>query len=369
VRILTRPLVGKIRRVFTRKLESLAGRFAGGLAETLDGLALRPFQLHLELTNICNALCIFCPYQFQKRAFETMSEDVFHRAVGQYLDIGGGSVGLTPIVGEALVDPLFLQRVRFLRRLSRIDRIFVTTNAITLDRYSMEDVLRSGLTAVYISTAGFERESYDRIYRSPIRDAYDRMRDNVTLLVRKNTELGRPVTITIGIRTDRPLEAVMKDPDMQPILEHAPLIDFTWRYQNGGGLITGDLLPEGMKLRPLPVIKEPCSRLYDGPIVLPDGTVIACSCIGAMDALDDLKIGDIHEETLDQIWRGNTLQGLREQFQDGGTPNDTCRKCSSYSNLDPYRTRDGRDRARVNRLRSQGQIVFRGRTNGYFAGG
>src|SRR5688572_27615423 len=141
LRILTRPLVGKLRRVFTRKLESLAGRFVGGLSETLDALALRPFQLHLELTNICNALCIFCPYQFQKRAFETMSEDVFHRAVGQYLDIGGGSVGLTPIVGEAIVDPLFLQRVRFLRRLSGIDRIFVTTNAITLDRYSMEDVL------------------------------------------------------------------------------------------------------------------------------------------------------------------------------------------------------------------------------------
>ena len=369
MRILIRPFIGKVGRVLTRKLDSLRGRFVGHLEETLDSMAIRPFQLHLELTNICNALCIFCPYQFQKRPFEVMSDEVFHLAVSQYHDIGGGSVGLTPIVGDALVDPAFLERVRYLRSLPRIDRIFVTTNAIALDRYPTEEVLESGLTAVYISTAGFERESYNRIYRSTIRGAYDRMRDNVTALVKKNTELGKPATITIGIRTDRPLQDVMKDPDMQPILEHDPLIDFTWRYQNGGGLITRELLPAAMKLRPLPVMEEACSRLYDGPIVLPDGKVLACSCIAAMDALEDLKIGDIHEEMLSRIWRGKRMRDLRDQFQACGKLNATCSNCSSYSNLDPYRTGDGRDRARVNRLRGMGQIVFRDRTKGYFSGG
>ena len=161
----------------------------------------------------------------------------------------------------------------------------------------------------------------------------------------------------------------MNDPDMQPILEHEPLIDFTWSYQNGAGRITRDILPAGMKLRSLHVKKETCARLYDGPIVLPNGTVIACSCIAAMDAIEDLKIGDIHEETVLEIWRGKVLRGLREQFQGQNTLNETCRKCSSYVKLDAYRARDGRDRARVNRLRGSGEIVFRGQTRGFFSGG
>ncbi len=42
--------------------------------KTLDAMALRPFELHLELTNLCNANCIFCPYQYQERATGFMSD-------------------------------------------------------------------------------------------------------------------------------------------------------------------------------------------------------------------------------------------------------------------------------------------------------
>jgi hypothetical protein len=88
-----------------------------------------------------------------------------------------------------------------------------------------------------------------------------------------------------------------------------------------------------------------------------------------MDAIEDLKIGDIHEETLLEIWRGNVLRGLREEFLGCDTLNETCRKCSSYVKLDAYRARDGRDRARVNRMRSSGEVIFRGQPRGYFSGG
>ena len=70
-----------------------------------------------------------------------------------------------------------------------------------------------------ISTSGFEKESYKRIYRSP---AYERMKENVTQLVEENTRLGSPVHISICLRTDRPLAEVMRDPDFQPILKHNP---------------------------------------------------------------------------------------------------------------------------------------------------
>src|SRR3954449_11350330 len=111
MRLPDRVFVAKARRVLLRKADALIGRLHP-LGKTLEGMALRPYELHLELTNLCNANCIFCPYQFQRRPIETMGDEVFAKAIADYAEEGGGSVFLTPIVGDALIDPKILERVR-----------------------------------------------------------------------------------------------------------------------------------------------------------------------------------------------------------------------------------------------------------------
>src|SRR5947208_12438289 len=122
MRPFSRVFLTKARFVLRRKAQSLAGRLVP-LGPTLAAMALRPFELHLELTNLCNANCIFCPYQFQEREIQFMSDIVFEKAVTDYIAIGGGSVGLTPIVGDALIDPKFVARVKYLQSFAPIDRI------------------------------------------------------------------------------------------------------------------------------------------------------------------------------------------------------------------------------------------------------
>src|SRR5947209_9992328 len=162
---MNRIFFDKARRVVSRKADSIVGRLYP-IQRTLTAMALRPFELHLELTNLCNADCVFCPYQFQTRAIEFMTDDVFRKAVSDFISIGGGSVGLTPIVGDALIDPKFLERVRYLRSLPQIDRIWLTTNCILLDKFGVEEILRSGINALNVSTAGFDAEMYQRVYRN-----------------------------------------------------------------------------------------------------------------------------------------------------------------------------------------------------------
>ena len=356
--------LAKAGRVLRRKADSLVGRLYP-LGETLEAMALRPYELHLELTNLCNANCVFCPYQFQEREASFMPEEVFRKAVDDFVSCGGGSVGLTPIVGDALIHPDFLARVRYLRSQPSIDRIWLTTNAILLDKHGIDEVLASGLTSITISTSGFDEESYRRVYRS---SAYQRFRRNVLALVEKNRALPEPLTLTIGLRTDRPLDEVMKDPDFQPILAHEPDIDFTWSFTSAGGRITRETLPAGMRLRVVSSRRETCVQLYNGPIILPDGTVMACSCLAAMDAVPDLGIGNVMSESLLEIWRNDRMRRLRESFGTGAL-NKTCAGCDMYRDLELYRTSEGRERARVNRARDAGEVVLRGRTRGAFSGG
>ena len=354
----------KVYRILKTKLDSFLGNFYP-LDKTLKEMVKRPFELHLELTNLCNANCIFCPYQFQETKTEFMSDKVFYKAVKDYIDIGGGSVMLTPIVGEALIDPKFLERVRYLRSIKSIDRIKIVTNGILLDKHGIEEVLNSGLTEIDISTAGFDKEMYTRIYRS---SAYTRMKENVEKIVELNSKKEEPILITIALRSDRPLKEVLKDKDFQPILKYNPIIDFTWSYTTAGGRITKEMLSPNMKLRELTKHSLPCVNLFNGPIVLPDGMVLACSCTAAMDAIDDLGIGNIMDSTLLELWKGYKMEEIRKGF---GTDklNNTCKNCDAYREPDLYKTFEGRKRAKINLQRLKGDLVFRGKSTEPFSGG
>jgi MoaA/NifB/PqqE/SkfB family radical SAM enzyme len=359
-----RVFFDKVRRVLLHKGSALVGRVYS-LEKTLEAMAARPFELHLELTNLCNANCVFCPYQFQEREVEFMSDEVFRKAVNDYVSIGGGSVGLTPIVGDALIDPKFLERVRYLRALPQVDRIFVTTNAILLDKHGIDNVLESGVSAITISTAGFDEAMYLRVYRSK---SYQRMKRNVTELVQRNAALGQPVNLTIGLRADLPLDEVMRFPDFQPILEHHPSIDFTWSFTSAQGRVTREMLPANMKLRTVKTRPETCVQMYNGPIVIPDGTVMACSCVAAMDAVADLGIGNILHSNLLELWRSARMKELRAGFGDNKL-NATCAGCDMYRDLELYRTSEGRQRAQINLQRQRGEIVHRTKAQSPFAGG
>jgi radical SAM protein with 4Fe4S-binding SPASM domain len=162
----------------------------------------------------------------------------------------------------------------------------------------------------------------------------------------------------------------MRDPDFQPILDHNPTIDFAWSYRSVGGRITREMLPEQMQFRNVAPKREPCGSLYNGAMVLIDGTVIACACIAAMDAVPDLRIGNVLESDLLEIYTSNSTRQLRDQFRPGGVLNATCAACDAYQDCELYRTGEGRIRAELNRRRADGKICKRSdKAKVPFAGG
>jgi hypothetical protein len=278
-----------------------------------------------------------------------MSEAVFRKAVHDFVSIGGGPVGLTPIVGEALIHPQFLERVRYLRSFPSITSVFLTTNGILLDRHGIDEVLDSGVTSIIISTAGFERGMYRRVFRS---DAYDRMRRNCQVLLEKNATRNHPIEVRIALRSDRPLHQVMSDPDFQPILAYHPPLTFHWAFGSARRRIVPNSLPKPMLVEIKSGARECCEYLLRGPIVLSDGTVLACCCSPASMDAGDLALGHIMDSTLLDIWTGGRMRDLRLSFP-RNCQVDTCSGCGQYEGLDLFRTPAGRRMARLNLARYQ----------------
>jgi MoaA/NifB/PqqE/SkfB family radical SAM enzyme len=320
------------------------------LRKELEHFVQRPWNLHIEPTNACNADCVFCGYQYMERKKLILDMDVYKKALGDYVAIGGGDLMLEVVVGDPLLDPEFIEKVRLARAQPSIATIRTITNAIGLDRVGVHEFVTSGITKVLISTAGFDRQSYIELYRTK---KYEKMRDNVLELVRTNRELGDPVEITIGFRTNRALKDVMADPDFQPIKAYDPKIDFTFAFCDWQGLIDVRTLQKGFVRREAPPKREPCAYLYDGPVVFSNGDVSLCGCQD-FNASSELVVGNIMKSSLLELWQSARVAEIRRDFMT--KPPDLCQKCGFYRNLDTLRTVDGVRRAWLTHRRFKGSL-------------
>ncbi len=293
-----------------------------------------PVSFGLELSNACNANCTFCAYQYQQREKGIMTMDVFRRAIDEFCKIGGGNVNMTPTVGDPLVDRQLLDKVRYARGKKEIEEIWFYTNAIALNHFDLKEFLASGLSAVRISTCIKDKETYLKIYRS---HKYEQMLQNIVDLCEMNRQSGSPLHIMLFLRIPKPFEEIHDSPDYRRVAAYFKkddLIHLDDEYDSWGGLIDEKDLPAGNRLyeNDLDQTREPCSELYRRVNVLYDGTVNNCVC---RDLNADLKIGDLKTQTLEQIWRGEGLKKLREDWYQGAVPK-TCRGCQRYVPVSDY---------------------------------
>lgn len=306
-------------------------------------LEKRPWNLHIELSNICNANCVFCAYQYQSRKGAIMTDAIFTKALDEYCAMGGGDLRFEVTVGDPLVDKQFLRRVKEARRRKQITTIETITNGILLRRFGLEQVLTSGLTRMVVSLAAFDEQTYQAIYRNK---KYRQVRENIYELLRLNQELGEPVAITLAFRTNLTMAEALALPDYQPIRKLPHTVEFAPDFDSWMGTIKQEDLPKGMHIRPIPKIgKTPCFWLTEGLIVYSEGKIGLCGCRD-FDANSDLIVGDIRNDKLLDVWQGGRVRKIWQDFAAGNHPN-ICQTCTNYEPRDVYRTKEGNVRRQL----------------------
>ena len=295
----------------------------------------RPLFLGVETTNICNARCVFCAYRKMQRPKQVMPPELFTKTIDDYVDMGGGAVKLTPIVGDVLLDPHFLDRLRYLRSRPEIGLVYVVTNAIAWDRYSPDErrFILDSVDWLGISTGGLDADAYRRMYAV---DRWDKVRRAIHEICDLKGRHNLPLELHLSFRALRPLDELLGDPSMTEFLRpEIDRINGGNEYLNWGGLIGEEDLPPGARLIPTEqspqrvreTRRNPCWVFHLGPEILSSGLVSACVCQNPEGA--DLIIGDISEQHLGDIWTGQTFQKFKAAF---GTDElaDICKRCTLY---------------------------------------
>lgn len=146
--------------------------------------------IEFELSNICNARCVFCPYPDMLKSgkkFMHMSRENLERDMAYMRYLRPGLISFTPTTGDTLLHPQWDVYMQDVLKLDNIKRAMMYTNAIELGPENIEkfrQILCSAeggkLTQICFSLGGPDAAAYRELYQV---DRFDEVRSNIAALM------------------------------------------------------------------------------------------------------------------------------------------------------------------------------------------
>ncbi len=266
-------------------------------------------RIYIEITNICNRNCSFCPgtvrspRRMSEAEFEVITDKITHLTDYVYLHV----------MGEPLTHPELSRFIEIGK--SKGLKVAITTNGTLLDRRG-DEIISSGAYKVNISVHSFEdgaREDYLR-YVEDIMDFADSASASGVLTVlrlwNKGYDKGRNID-TLAMLKERFSEE--------------------WVWGANGARIRNKLhLEYGERFewpdRQNEVISDTvfCYGLGDHFGILVDGTVVPC----CLDREGVVNLGNAFDGNIDDILSSERSVNIREGFKNKCAIEELCKKCA-----------------------------------------
>ena len=299
----------------------------------ISALESHPTTLLIELTNICNANCIYCGYRYMKRQKGVMKQELFERLIDEFNNGGGGDINLAGIVGEPLIDPNIIEKIKYARAKKNIRHIRFSTNSILLQKMGIKKLLKSEVDSILINIGGMDKDTYRTLFGV---DAFYEVFENVKELLVSNRSFGNPIDLTIVIKVIS-RDDVLKNKNYLSLKKLAETcrtrIVFDYTYDSWCGRISKKDMVGDMKLKLSKKKKEPCSLLYSTMTVTWNGNIVPC----CRDIDGEMILENVQQYSIDEIWKSDKIKNLRRGFSEGNIPK-ICSRCGHYEGLKPIKS-------------------------------
>ncbi|MBD3318944.1 radical SAM protein [Candidatus Woesearchaeota archaeon] len=285
-----------------------------------------PKELVVVTSTFCNAKCVFCSYRKLSYEKKIMPRSVFEKGADDFKRAGGSRLMFSATLGEVTLDPELFDKIRYAKHLGF--RIGMYTNGFLLGSLCKE--LVSLVDDLVISIGDINPSLEAQIFgipevlaRKKIQSLFD--------LVRYNAKEGKPLRITLAMRSQRSFATLYKDSRFCALLDEVN-IDFLFGYDNWSGTITSDDLLGVMKLRqPIRKGNIPCQGLRRISL-LPNGDIRLCACKVLKNESDELVVGNICHDDFAKIFSSKAINSLHKKFEQQEYP-EVCQQCTRYSPL------------------------------------
>ncbi len=265
-------------------------------------------RVYVEITNICNRNCSFCPGTVREKGRMSIAEFegicVKLKGVTDYLYLH--------IMGEPLTHPDLIDMIRL--AVGYGYKVAITTNGTLISRVG-EELIASGVYKVNISVHSFEEgttEEYLSYINSVLDFAKAASEKGVLTVLRlwnRGYDEGRNIS-TVDLMREK--------------------FKGEWKQSAGGARIHHRLHLEYGDRFDWPDMAAPdmggevfCHGLGDHFGILLDGRVVPC----CLDREGAITLGNIHTDNIEEILSGERATKMREGFKNRCATEELCRRC------------------------------------------
>jgi len=265
-------------------------RFRWWFAGTFHRPGKFPIHVDVELASKCNLHCVFCPHDqgFQNKGLMPITRA--KNAIKQAVDGGVMSMKMN-FRGEPALNK-HLETCVSLANQGNLAEIFMNTNGIPYTEERIKDLKTAGLDKVKISIDGATKATYNKIRKGKDPKRWNKLLQNIQTF----QKYGHNVALQMTVNNDNKKE----------------IEKFKERFKG----IPITINNERQKLK----VRKHCSQPYRRMIVAHDGVVFGC----CNNWWDEFPIGNLKEQTLKQIWKGDRMKQLRKHAKEYTGPCENC---------------------------------------------
>jgi radical SAM protein with 4Fe4S-binding SPASM domain len=282
-----------------------------------------PIHLDIELDNVCNYACTFCPIGQPENKLNSYYKDIkkldeikVFEILDEAKSIGVRSIQFN-LVNEPLAHKNIFKILEYANNL-KFDDIFFISNGYLLNESNTIKILNSGLKKIMFSLDAFSPQTYKQRRLKNFKEAkYEKVINNILnfLDIKKKQKKYFPlvrVSFIIMESNKHEVEAFRNFwSDKVDAIHFQKLIDYT-----DSNIVANSVTDSQCNM--------PMFRLS----IKSDGNVKPC-CVGYG---EDINIGNIYKESLFSIWNSKFMKNFQEmQLKKEAFKNEVCKKCLKNS--------------------------------------
>jgi MoaA/NifB/PqqE/SkfB family radical SAM enzyme len=273
-----------------------------------------PIHLDVESTSICNLRCTFCAGTYEKYSYGSMSFDLYKRIIDEGSKKGLYSVKLN-FRGEPLLHPQISDFVSYAKKKGIAD-VFFNTNATKLTENMGRKLIEAGLDRLIISFEGYTRDVYEA---NRVGASFDSVVQNVKAFSRLRKKL---CSATPAIR----LQTVAITSEEDYLKKYQ---EFWHKYADEITCI--DLRDEKADFSHLETGEWECPYPWLRLCITWDGNIFTCPFVNrSADKYAWKGLGVVGAQSIEEIWKGDAMQKIRERHMRGLSGQIEPCQCCSY---------------------------------------
>lgn len=270
-------------------------------------------KVYLEITNVCNRNCAFCPGTKRKPQF--MDFEHFQKAALSVKEVT--DYVYFHLMGEPLLHPELENMLAFCEKIKL--KVILTTNGTLLTRQKQILLSAKALNKISISLHSFEANE-----TSEDKDYFE----NCFRFAKEAADAGIITVLRLwNLDGDLPGLHSQNDAILSKMKE---ILGSDWKCNRKGYQIQNNLYLEwGSRFTwpdlSLPILREngSCYGLRDQAGILVDGTVVPC----CLDREGDISLGNVFENSLSDILASERSFAIRKGFLEHRYIEPLCRTC------------------------------------------